>query len=97
MKNPNDYDSVFKLGGNRRRVWCARVTIGWTDDCKQEYLVQSPTGKKFFYNNYIQRQFTPLMTKLGISHLQHDCRHTAATKLDNVDANTTIIKRHCFA
>ena len=22
---------------------------------KQEYLVQSPTGKKFSYNNYIQR------------------------------------------
>ena len=60
---------------------------------KQEYLVQSPTGKKFSYNNYIQRQFTPLMTKLGMSHLPHDCRHTTATKLDNVGANTTVVKR----
>lgn len=64
---------------------------------KQEYLVQSLTGKKFSYNNYIQRQFTQLMTKLGMSHLPHDYRHTTATKLDNVGANTTIVKRHCLA
>lgn len=37
MKNPNGYGSVFKLGGNRRRPWCARVTIGWTDEGKQKY------------------------------------------------------------
>lgn len=37
MKNPNGYGSVFKLGGNRRRPWCARVTIGWSDDGKQQY------------------------------------------------------------
>lgn len=33
------------------------------------------------------------MTKLGMSHLPHDCRHTTATKLDNVGANTTVVKR----
>ena len=32
MKNPNGYGSVFKLTGNRRKPWCARVTVGWTDD-----------------------------------------------------------------
>lgn len=37
MKNPNGYGSVFKLGGNRRRPYCARVTVGWTDDGKQQY------------------------------------------------------------
>lgn len=37
MKNPNGYGSVFKLGGNRRRPWCARVTVGWSDDGKQKY------------------------------------------------------------
>lgn len=37
MKNPNGYGSVFKLGGNRRKPWCARVTIGWTTDGKQQY------------------------------------------------------------
>lgn len=60
---------------------------------KQEYMVQSLTGKKFSYNNYIQYQFIPLMTKLSMSHLQHDCSHTTATKFDNVGVNTTIVKR----
>lgn len=37
MKNPNGYGSVFKLSGNRRRPWTARVTVGWTDEGKQIY------------------------------------------------------------
>lgn len=37
MKNPNGYGSVFKLGGKRRRPWCARVTVGWSDEGKQQY------------------------------------------------------------
>lgn len=57
-----------------------------------EYLIVSPTGKKMSYNNYIQRQFTPLMKELGMNHLPHDCRHTTATKLDNAGVDKTIIK-----
>lgn len=57
-----------------------------------EYLVVSPTGKKMSYNNYIQRQFTPIMKKLGMNHLPHDCRHTTATLLDNAGVDRTIIK-----
>ena len=29
MKNPNGYGSVYKLSGNRRKPWAARVTIGF--------------------------------------------------------------------
>lgn len=57
-----------------------------------EYLVVSPTGKKMSYNNYIQRQFTPIMKDLGMNHLPHDCRHTTATKLDNAGVDRTIVK-----
>lgn len=57
-----------------------------------EYLIVSPTGKKMSYNNYIQRQFTPLMKELGMNHLPHDCRHTTATKLDNAGVDRTIVK-----
>lgn len=35
MKNPNGYGSVFELSGKRRRPFCARVTVGWTDEGKQ--------------------------------------------------------------
>lgn len=31
MKNPNGYGSVYKLSGNRRRPWVARITAGWKD------------------------------------------------------------------
>lgn len=42
MKMPNGYGSVYKLSGNRRKPWAARVTTGWTIDIntkksKQEY------------------------------------------------------------
>lgn len=95
MKNTNDYGSVFKLGGNRRRHGVTQQTeSGDLPDCL------SGTGRTagigLYCGGFLQRQFTPLMTKLGMTHLQHDCRHTAATKLDNVGANTTIVKRHCF-
>ena len=34
MKMPNGYGSVFKLSGNRRKPWAARVTAGWANDPK---------------------------------------------------------------
>lgn len=58
-----------------------------------DHLILSPTGKKMSYNNYIQRQFTPLMESLGMQHLPHDCRHTTATKLDNAGANPITVKK----
>lgn len=32
MKNPNNYGTVVKLSGNRRRPYAVRKTIGYTDD-----------------------------------------------------------------
>lgn len=37
MRNPNGFGSVYKLSGNRRRPWVARITTGWTDEGKQVY------------------------------------------------------------
>lgn len=39
MRLPNGYGSVYKLKGNRRRPWIARVTVGWTDGGKQLYKI----------------------------------------------------------
>ena len=36
MKMPNGYGSVYKLSGNRRKPWAARVTDGWTIDTKTQ-------------------------------------------------------------
>lgn len=35
MRLPNGYGSVFKLSGNRRKPWAARLTVGYTDEGKQ--------------------------------------------------------------
>lgn len=35
MKNPNGYGTVYKLSGNRRRPFIARVTVGFTEEGKQ--------------------------------------------------------------
>ncbi len=35
MRLPNSYGSIIKLGGNRRRPYAVRVTVGWTDEGKQ--------------------------------------------------------------
>lgn len=37
MRNPNGFGCVYKLNGNRRKPYAARVTIGWTDEGKQKY------------------------------------------------------------
>lgn len=29
MRNPNGYGSVYKLSGNRRKPWTARITLGF--------------------------------------------------------------------
>ncbi|KYG89980.1 integrase [[Bacillus] sp. KCTC 13219] len=35
MKHPNGYGAVEKLGGNRRKPFGVRVTVGWDDNGKQ--------------------------------------------------------------
>ncbi len=59
----------------------------------QKYLILSTKGKKLSYKNYNENIFKPLMKQLGMNHLPHDCRHTAATLLDNADANRTVVKK----
>lgn len=37
MRNPNGFGGVYKLAGNRRKPYVARITTGWTDEGKQIY------------------------------------------------------------
>lgn len=41
MKHPNGYGSVYKLSGNRRKPYIARITIGW------ETKLNKKTGKPY--------------------------------------------------
>lgn len=37
MRRGNGDGGIFKLSGKRRRPWAVRVTVGWTDDGKQQF------------------------------------------------------------
>lgn len=37
MRRANGDGSVFKLSGNRRKPWAVRITVGFTDEGKQQY------------------------------------------------------------
>lgn len=98
IKSANvDVDKQIMIGGIKTKASINR-TIPIHDrilpliNLDNEHVVVSPTGKKMSYNNYIQRQFTPIMKELGMNHLPHDCRHTTATKLDNAGVDRTIVK-----
>ncbi len=98
IKSANvDVDKQIMIGGIKTKASINRTIpihnkILPLINLNNEYLVVSPTGKKMSYNNYIQRQFTPIMKELGMNHLPHDCRHTTATKLDNAGVDRTIVK-----
>lgn len=36
MKLPNGYGSIHKLSGKRRKPWAVRITVGYTDEGKQQ-------------------------------------------------------------
>lgn len=61
---------------------------------KEEYLFRdSKTNKKINYHHYRYQYFDPIMKRLGMEHLPHDCRHTFATRLSNANANSTSIRK----
>ncbi|WP_416326496.1 tyrosine-type recombinase/integrase [[Eubacterium] hominis] len=63
-------------------------------DAKEEYLFRDQkTNKKIDYHHYRYKYFDPIMKRLGMDHLPHDCRHTFATRLSNANANATSIKK----
>lgn len=35
MRNPNSYGQIIKLGGQRRRPFAVRITVGWSSDGRQ--------------------------------------------------------------
>lgn len=60
MRNPNGYGCAYRLPGNRRRPWVARITIGWEwVNCKQR--------QKYQIIGYFEER-TDAMTALALHH-----------------------------
>lgn len=62
-------------------------------NCESEYLIHDIHLKPLDYQLYRKQYFDKVMNLLKMEHLPHDCRHTFATRLSNVGANTTAIKK----
>ena len=60
---------------------------------KGEYLISTPEGKHFTYDNYMNSYWRPLMEELQMNHLPHDTRHTTVSLLAKANVNPTVIKR----
>lgn len=60
---------------------------------ESEYLIHDENLQPLDYQIYRKHYFDKIMEKLEMDHLPHDCRHTFATRLSNVNANTTAIKK----
>ena len=60
-----------------------------------EFLIPTPTGKAYQYNNYRKHFFAPFMEKLGLDQTVHATRHTFISTMDacGVVAESVVLKR----
>ena len=58
-----------------------------------EYLITTPNGLAYSYNNYKVYVFDKLMNKYNMEHKTHDCRHTFATLLSRKGASEINIQK----
>ena len=57
----------------------------------QKYLITSNIGTKYTYSSFKER-WDKMMSNISLNYYPYDCRHTLATRLDNVGANKLCIK-----
>lgn len=82
--------------GKERTVPCHQKIRGYIMKHyveNSEYLIHDENLKRMHYQTYRKEYFDPIMKRLGMQHLPHDCRHTFATRLSNAGANPTAIKK----
>lgn len=60
-----------------------------------EYLITTPRGKSYIYNNYRTHFFLPFMEKLGLNQTIHATRHTFISAMDasGIGADSVVLKR----
>lgn len=80
-------DRLIPVHAKIRKYVAQRYNVG------SEYLIHDEQKQPLDYQLYRKQYFDKIMEKLYIEHLPHDCRHTFATRLSNVGANTTTIKK----
>lgn len=56
-----------------------------------EFLIEK-NNNKISYRYYLEYIWNPIINQLNFDNTPHDCRHTFATRMDNVEANKICIK-----
>lgn len=58
-----------------------------------EYLIPTPKGCKWLYQNYRANVWVPLMKRLGMEHTAHDTRHTFVSMMTAAGVNKVVLQR----
>lgn len=80
--------------GKNRAIPIAKKILPFVTELynnNNEYLIQDEDGP-LNYDHFRSRYWEPAMTRVKMSHLPHDGRHTCATLMDNADINDKIKK-----
>lgn len=93
-------ENRYMIGGNKTNSGKNRIIpihekivplIRKRLDNNTNYLIASTRDMNFTYVSFKER-WDKMISKLELNYLPHDCRHTCATRLDNVKANKICIK-----
>lgn len=72
MRRGNGDGSIFKLGGKRRRPYAVRITVGYTDEGKQQYkyvgYYATKTEAKAALNAYMANPYDLMQKKIKKSY-----------------------------
>ena len=87
MKNPNNYGTIYKMKGNRRKPWIARKTIGYDPiiGTQKKVTIGCYETKKeamealYFYFEKPERLFSDKMTFKEIFHLWREDHYKKIT------------------
>lgn len=58
-----------------------------------EYLIPTPQGCKWLYQNYRTNVWVPMMKRLGMEHTAHDTRHTFISMMSAAGVDKIVIQR----
>ncbi|GIO25294.1 site-specific integrase [Oceanobacillus sp. J11TS1] len=104
IKNENIHlEERYMIGGFKTEAGTNRIIpihkkilplIANRMDEGSKYLIHNRSKQRMTYKNYRENYWLKIMKKLQMEHHRaHDCRHTFATMMDNIDVNRTAVKK----
>lgn len=100
MRLPNGYGSIHKLSGNRRKPYRVRITTGWNNEGKQEFLTvgyyETKQAALIALSEYHKNPFTEDQRETTLEQLYNKW---SKTKYEKVSYSTMItytsVWKHC--